>query len=438
MRTLMVALLVTLLVVPGQAWETDLHYGLTKWLAVKAGFSLEEAEIIASGAQDADEGSVLPAPGLVFHHMCLWHHEAEASRLVQHNHFPSYAPVPDTPVARRVTPGDDSATRWTRMELATAAKGAPHAIALFRFGNSLHPLEDSWSHAGVPDIAVTCDQMLAWGHPKNRGGVLSHDADITYKHVQDTEETAQTVYEYLLEFHKLLGGGTQSASWSSLQPAVHQFAEAATKSDKLAWFESDPAVPYSSYRKCFLNHINIPDGPKYRCPEPARPPLPAAAMLPAPLNDAEQFLRQFLENWIVGGKLDLVTQQIDSEAVLANLGLSEVRNPALLRNMLLTWLNPDHGIANETGHGTRLEFPPVLRDRLEKDLMSFPNLSGAIRASGSDLPYLFSPAPPGADTKAEYIATFQFVTAPRDVVSIGVAHQQALGWRVVFINWVAF
>ncbi|PYX80094.1 MAG: hypothetical protein DMG70_25120, partial [Acidobacteria bacterium] len=183
--------------------------------AVKAGFSVDEEEIIASGAQD----------------------EPGASRLVQHNHFPSYAPVPDRHLARSGTPGDDSATRWTRMELATAAKGAPHAIALFRFGNSLHPLEDSWSHAGVPDIAITCDHSLAWGHPKKRGGVLSHDADITYKHIPDTEQTAQRVYEkiYLLEYHKLMGGGSQPASWASLQPAVYQFAEAATKSGKLAW-----------------------------------------------------------------------------------------------------------------------------------------------------------------------------------------------------------
>lgn len=292
---------------------------------------MDEEEIIASGAQD----------------------EPGASRLVQHNHFPSYAPVPDRHLARSGTPGDDSATRWTRMELATAAKGAPHAIALFRFGNSLHPLEDSWSHAGVPDIAITCDHSLAWGHPKKRGGVLSHDADITYKHIPDTEQTAQRVYEkiYLLEYHKLMGGGSQPASWASLQPAVYQFAEAATKSGKLAWFESDPAVPYRSYRK------HIPDGPKYRCPEPSRPPMLAAAM-PAPVNDAERFLRRFLENWIVGSKLDFVTEPIDSEGVLANLGLTEVRHPALLRNMLLTWLNPDHGIVKQTGHGTRLEVPP--------------------------------------------------------------------------------
>jgi len=62
--------------------------------------------------------------------------------------------------------------------------------------------------------------------------------------------------------------------------------------------------------------------------------------------------------------------------------------------------------------------------------VSFPSLSDAIRAGQTDLPYLFSPVPGGEDTKAEHIATFQFVTAPRDVVAIGVAHQ-ATGWKVV-------
>ena len=36
------------------AWEEDLHYGLTKWLAYKAGFSLADAETIALGTIEID------------------------------------------------------------------------------------------------------------------------------------------------------------------------------------------------------------------------------------------------------------------------------------------------------------------------------------------------------------------------------------------------
>ena len=53
------------------AWEMDLHYGLTKWLAFYAGFSLGDAEIIARGTQDPDEGKLYPAPSAVFAAACL-------------------------------------------------------------------------------------------------------------------------------------------------------------------------------------------------------------------------------------------------------------------------------------------------------------------------------------------------------------------------------
>jgi hypothetical protein len=436
MRVLVATILVAVLALPAPAWETDLHYGLTKWLGVKAGFSLDDAEIIAAGAQDADEGSILPAPGLVFNHMCFFRHEAGPSRLVQQHHFPSYAPIPGMPPARSVTANDDAASRWTRMELTVAAKGSSRPVALFRFGNSLHPLEDSWSHGGEPDIALPCDKTLAWGHPKARGGVLSHDADISYKHVQDTEETAQAVFENLVELHKRLGGAAQSASWNTLQPAVHQFAQAATKSDKLLWFQSDPAVPYDSYRKCFLNGISIPDGPKYHCPGvPPRPPT--NAIMPNVANDGEKFVREFLQQWIVEQKIDAATEQVDRELVAPGLALTDMRNPKLLRNMLLVWLNPDHGIANETGHGTRSDFSPELLDRLEKNRMTFPDLLSAIRVRGTDLPYQFSPVPRAEGVRAEYTATFQFLTAPRDAISIGVARRGS-GWKVVSFDWVAF
>ena len=53
-------------------WEADLHYGLTKWLAVNAGFSLDHAELIAAGngpstAEFAEDGeSPTPAyPGIL-------------------------------------------------------------------------------------------------------------------------------------------------------------------------------------------------------------------------------------------------------------------------------------------------------------------------------------------------------------------------------------
>ena len=436
MRRMMVAVLVALLAVPAPAWETDLHYGLTKWLAVKAGFSLDEAEIIAAGTQSADDSPTLSAPSLVKGYMCFLHHDAIASRLVQQNHFPSYATIPEASAARAVHAGDDAATRWTQMELAVAAKGAPGSIVLYRFGSSLHPLEDSWSHAGEPDTEPLCDKQLTWGHPQSRGGWRSHDADITFKHVQDTEDTAHSVFDQLVQLHKRIGGPGQPTSWTAIQAAVHQFAIAATKTDKLAWFQSDSAVPYTSYkRRCFLDHISIPDGPKYTCPAAAPANYPTMPLPPA-ASDAEKFTREFLQQWIVDQKIDLAAQQFDRES-LGTEHRVDLGNERLVRNMLLVWLNPDHGIANASMHGTSLDFAPELRERLETNRIKFADISNAIRVPGTDLPYMFTPIPKAEGVRAEYAATFQIITAPRDRLSIGVAHG-ATGWKIVSFDWVAF
>ena len=36
------------------AWQEDMHYGLTKWLALKAGIAENQAELLAKGNQDID------------------------------------------------------------------------------------------------------------------------------------------------------------------------------------------------------------------------------------------------------------------------------------------------------------------------------------------------------------------------------------------------
>jgi hypothetical protein len=40
------------------AYEDDVHYGLTKWLATKGGFDEDEAETIALGDKNVDGGAL--------------------------------------------------------------------------------------------------------------------------------------------------------------------------------------------------------------------------------------------------------------------------------------------------------------------------------------------------------------------------------------------
>lgn len=87
-----------------EAWESDMHYGLVKWLAFYSGFSLDDAEIIAAGSESADESNVLKASVVVPLYVCIGN-STEASRHVQQHHFPSDGYVPSSRENREVHPG---------------------------------------------------------------------------------------------------------------------------------------------------------------------------------------------------------------------------------------------------------------------------------------------------------------------------------------------
>jgi len=125
------------------AWEMDLHYGLTKWLAFQAGFGLDDAEVLARGTEEPDEGKLYPAPSAVFAAACLGHRDADLARLVQTYHFPSYGPIPGLPGARPVEPGlsDNAATALVDKEIQTTLPYQPREKTMEQLGVALHPLE---------------------------------------------------------------------------------------------------------------------------------------------------------------------------------------------------------------------------------------------------------------------------------------------------------
>src|SRR6267143_5640684 len=222
-RLVAVAILISLVPWPAFGWQEDLHYGLSKWLAYKAGFSLNDAETIAIGVQSRDDGPLYPAVSTVIFRTCV-RRDVDYSRLVQTFHFPSFGNVPGAPPQRAVAPGltDNAATELVWKEIKNSIADQPPAIALRNLGISLHPLEDSWSHQGIPDIAPVCPENLAWGHPTDRGGYLSTKADHTYLHVEDAVATARRTYELLEEFlktHPTLKSHGE-ARWAGLEPAV--------------------------------------------------------------------------------------------------------------------------------------------------------------------------------------------------------------------------
>src|SRR5882724_5950189 len=386
-KTLGCAVASLLLAIPAVSWETDTHYGLTKWLAVKAGFSLQEAEIIGLGTLEPDEGSLYPAPRAVISYACE-SRDVLASRFVQEHHFPSYGPIPSAASQRSVTPGlmDNAANLWARKEIAAVVGGVSPEWSLRTFGNSLHPLEDSWAHQGEPDMPwPPCSKQLAWGHPKNRGGWRKHHADLTYRHEADTLATAKKTYELMLAYRKARGMSLSgSTPWVQLEPMVKTFADAKTKQEKRKWFDNDPGVPFSSYtKKDFLDHINLPkDGSLFHLTRLKQPKgqFQLASLRMAPFQMCvEDFVEQFLIVWIEKRDFQGARQFMDTGAIAASLRgndvpsqLANVEAATQVETMLASWLVADHGVVNYFGHGL-LEngFQVLVRARSDQENFAF-------------------------------------------------------------------
>jgi hypothetical protein len=171
---------------PAHAYERDVHYGLTFWLALKADFAEHEAEAIATGDARVDSGG----PNVIDANLdfsCAQHDRIAAER-VQDSHYPSEGPVPSLPDKRVVVAGSDAAKREINRLLGMVKGQEGKMLSLF--GRALHPYQDSWSHAGIPGVpnvgeAIHCDPGLSLAHSAARGGPDSHKADLTFGYPQD-------------------------------------------------------------------------------------------------------------------------------------------------------------------------------------------------------------------------------------------------------------
>jgi hypothetical protein len=431
------------------AWEMDLHYGLTKWLAFQAGFNLDDAEIIARGTQDPDEGKLYPAPSAVFAAACLGRRDEDRVRLVQTYHFPSYGPIPGLPSARSVEPGssENAATALVEKEIQTVLPSQPRERTLEQLGVALHPLEDSWSHQGEPDIPLSCSQQLAYGHPAKRGGWLKHDADLTYLHqVPDTIETAHRTYDKLVAFlanHPKLRDH-QATPWNKLEPQVTDFAKAGSKREKLAWFQNQKDVPLSSYvtHPNFLQSINLPDSPRDKSSllgaqavDVSYPQGPRDE-IHAPTN-VEEFVDEFLTVWIVKRIPQLALKFMNPNFVAKPFSVNPGSGSSedITRSILDMWLVRDHGMVNLLGHGTELSASTW--QQFEK----LPQIEGGSLQSAivgiGDRPYEIFPLSEKKDFRESdaYAVVFQFRHAPRDAVALILVRDQKNNWSVNGLLW---
>lgn len=454
------------------AWEADTHYGLTKWLAYKAGFSLVDAEMIASGAESADETSALAAAPIVTLQVCSGGSE-EASRHVQHHHFPFPGFIPSRPEARRVLRSsattENVANRWVRQEIKVKAHNISRKARLYRFGASLHPLADSWSHEGVPDVRF-CPfrKKLFWAHPKERGGTLSHDPDLTYKtfnksdsNVERTVDMAETVYHFMKlfldgnkEFIRPRNPGPQLwAGHRGLKEKVKSFAMLDRADKKHYWFKTE--LPYDSFTSypCFLRGINLPGNSSVPCArgeKPKRPKVTTASPLTGGREDfpegLQDFVNSFLFDWIVRKNIvGIVERSVSFVDVAKRLAGNE---PARLRLadaapfdwtkvLFNMWLMRDHGEVTLLGHGMpEKEGYNELKNKVLNITDWNPQTLGeVIHVLGADFPYLLLRLPIEAEKSDTFAAVFQFRHADRDTLILKTRRVKGR-WKVIEFYWI--
>lgn len=218
------------------AYESDVHYGLTLWLAVRAGFDQAHAEAIALGDQRVDGGSP-ETQTLNLEYACVGRFD-QAARQFQASNFPSLSPVPNTPQARIVEAGGKA----SRQALDSLAKQLPgkEGLLLGKFGEALHVLQDSWSNQGVPSVpdfadALVCDSTRFSGAPVARGGPATHTPSMTSLRVDDTIEMARATYEMLIAYPAIDRRPRIAKPWDTLEPAIRAFALSSTKTQKKDW-----------------------------------------------------------------------------------------------------------------------------------------------------------------------------------------------------------
>jgi hypothetical protein len=233
---------------PALAWESDVHYGLTRWLALQAGYTEQQAIWIAEGNQGIDDS---PSTSPVHHTVrsaCIGR-DVTGSAQVHDHHFPSLRNVRNLPPRRVVEPGQVliGQNRVPRPTITDYTDNSQFRA----LGRHLHAFQDTWSHQGEPDFPQPpCDAELGWGHAFARGGWPCHTADLTYAwHDTDVLAMARATYDVLLE--QKPGSGKY---WEELLPKVHAFAVARTKWQKDEWFAKENFPD-----RRFLEDISLPD-----------------------------------------------------------------------------------------------------------------------------------------------------------------------------------
>ena len=237
---------------PTGEYQADFHYGITMFLAIRAGFRPRVARIIADYTESPDQNPATEPISttveylaqktlVVAESVAAWadrvrgwkskakqhdaistavqnrrRHEAAAIRQL---HFPRSDSDPSI-----VLPMSREATAFVRRGIAM------RSLPIFATG--LHPLQDSFSHAFGPSI----DDFS--GHSLASGGFWSKDADIPFESPDIAKAAAFETYQKLKAFAKARPDLVLKAPapWLSVSRELDGFLGLVFPDEKKKWF----------------------------------------------------------------------------------------------------------------------------------------------------------------------------------------------------------
>jgi len=352
--TLLFATFLLIPAAPVFAWEADLHYVLTWWLATKAGFSNSDAEEIAQADLQRDEGWLQPATAAMLH--VYMRGDKGAAQDTRDKHFPVDQTLGNPPDKREVKPGSPYAFQPAR---AIADDPNTGPTTLEQLGFALHRLQDSWAHQGIPDTparpAKEIHPDLSWSHPQRRGGWYSHNADLTFLHVDDgdTEKTAEASFGILKAFldkHPTFIH-TKREAYSSLSSFVASFAKADSKAAKREWIRKYATGARRATE--VSDTLSIPGSSRV-----AQEVILIAARAIGAGGSAPQSVMQsiatLLQIWLGEQDAKKAASFVNTEEVGKQFGDGRPTTEGVqqwCRKFFTMWLSDDHGAFNRRGHG---------------------------------------------------------------------------------------
>ncbi|MHA6845463.1 DUF6765 family protein [Ralstonia syzygii] len=414
-------------------FESDVHFGLTFWLAKRAGFAPREAEAIALANQRIDAGSIeyMTSP-LQF--ACLSRFAPDATD-AQTRHYPSEHKVPAETQSRPVVPGGTPALSLIDTALRRA-DGGKAAFMLGEFGRSLHSLQDSWAHRGIPSVpdwshyGIECDAGLAMAAPLDRGMPSSHAANLTWRWFVDVEEMAKSSYMQMLRYPKINGASRQAATWEQVQQALPDFIRARTKSAKSDWFVANGVADTS-----FLDGTSLPDGPTWKAARwkgrrDIPTPMPPTAQSGVD-TDLVDFYTRFFSDWVTTSPVE--------KRWLSALSVERSHKPDnALVDQLMGWRLRDHGayLALEgQQHSTGRHLPSLSRNRASFEV--FKSLNDAVLpviVEGDKpspiLPFLVFALPNSNDGNKRAVALIKLLDSPYDTIGVIAEKRTESDWKI--------